>query len=320
MKTAVLVNIPFYTYNDEIIASLKSKGYDVIHFSYKPAITSFQKFRFKYSKHYRNKAIKRLVSEMVEKLHDLNIDIFIFINPTTFVEDDLKLIFEGHENSKKVLYLWDAVKTYPIVKEIFNCFDKIYSFDLVDCKEYGFIYRPTFASHELFAHIDENVDLEYDVFYVASYSKKRYFQLLKMSQICEENGLKFKYHLYVRNKLAYFFFKLNNLKLKKKYISTKLLSNAEKTDILLKSKAIFDTPLDTQTGITMRVIEGMIMNKKIITTNTHINEFEFYNPNDFLVFDDKFNINCIKSICSYKIDTNYYSVNSLVEDLLKWKK
>lgn len=317
MKTAVLVNIPFYTYNDEIIASLKSKGYEVIHFSYKPTVTSMQKFRFKYSKHYRTKAIRKLVSEMSNKLKDKKVDIFIFINPTTLVEKDLKQIFAGHEDSKKILYLWDAVKTYPIVKQIFSCFDKIYSFDLVDCKDYGFIYRPTFASHELFDHVGENLEPEYDVFYVASYSKKRYSQLLKMSRICEENNLKFKYHLYIRNKLAYFFFKLNNPKLKKKYVSTKLLTNDEKTNILLKSRAIFDTPLDTQTGITMRVIEGMIMNKKIITTNTHISEFDFYNPNDFLVFNDKFNINCIKSDCSYKIDTNYYSVNSLVEDLLK---
>lgn len=317
MKTAVLVNIPFYTYNDEIIASLKEKGYEVIHFSYKPTVTSFQKFRFKYSKHYRNKAIKKLVNEISEKLHDVKVDIFIFINPTTFVESDLKKIFEGHEDAKKVLYLWDAIKTYPIVKEIFGCFDKIYSFDLIDSKENNFIYRPTFAARELFAHIGEKHDIEYDVFYVASYSKNRYSQLLKMLKICEENNLKFKYHLYIRNKLAYFFFKLNNPKLKKKYVSTKLLSNEEKTDILLKSRAIFDTPLGTQTGITMRVIEGMIMNKKIITTNKHICEFDFYNPNDFLVFDDNLNIDCIKSDCSYKIDTNYYSVNSLVEDLLK---
>lgn len=317
MKTAVLINIPFYTYNDEIIVSLKEKGYDVIHFSYKPTVTSFQKFRFKYSKSYQKKTIKKLVNDISEKLKDIDVNVFIFINPTTFKESDVKKIFKNHEKAKKVLYLWDAIATYPIVKEIFGCFDKIYSFDLIDSKENGFEYRPTFASKEILACRDQKPELDNDVFYIASYSKARYFQLLKMEKLCLENNLKFKYHLYVRNKLAYFFFKLQNPKLKKRYVSTHVMTNDEKKEILLKSKAIFDTPLTTQTGITMRVIEGMILNKKIITTNKYITDFDFYNPNDFLVFDENFDINKIKSECSYKIDPNYYSVNSLVEDLLK---
>ncbi len=317
MKNAVLINIPFYTYNDEIIASLKRKGYNVFHFSYKPENSSISKFRFKYSKAYQKRFIKRHVEFIQKQLKDIDVDVFIFINPTTFTSDDVNAIFKNHEKAKKILYLWDAVTTYPQVKNIFSCFDKIYSFDIVDCKEYGFKYRPTFASKELLEAKIENQPQEYDIFYIASYSKKRYGQLLQLLDICKENELRPFYHLYIKNKLAYLFFKLQNPKLKMKYVSTKLISNKEKLEIISKTRAIFDTPLDTQTGITMRVIEGMIMNKKIITTNKHIVDFDFYNDNDFFVFSDSLDKNKIRSECKYKINPDYYSADSLVEELTK---
>ena len=317
MKKAVLINIDFYDYNNDVIASLEKKGYEVMHFSYKPTVSSIQKFRFKFSKRYQRKLIKKTVDSICEKIANEQIDLFLFINPTTFYEEDVKRIFANQEKAKKILYLWDAVGTYPIVKTIFDLFDDIYSFDIVDCKTFGFKYRPTFASKELLELDLKSDEPEYDIFYVASYSKARYFDLLKMKQICDDNNLVFKHHLFIKNKLAYLFFKFRNPKLKKRYVSLTLLGNKEKAEILTKTRAIFDTPLATQTGLTMRVIEGMILNKKIISTNKHLVDFDFYNENDFLIFDNNFDISKLNTPCSYKIDKSYYSADSLAEELIR---
>ena len=89
--------------------------------------------------------------------------------------------------------------------------------------------------------------------------------------------------------------------------------------MILNSKAIFDNPLDTQTGLTRRIIEGMFYHKKILTTNVHIKDFDFYNPEDFQVIDsDHIYINKANLSCSVKYERNeaYYSVDSLMATLL----
>lgn len=99
-----------------------------------------------------------------------------------------------------------------------------------------------------------------------------------------------------------------------------MLSSEEKVKIQEQSRCILDTPLPTQSGITMRVIEGLVLKKKIITTNYNIVNYDFYNKEDFFVFsEDNFYIdkNKLKTKCKYQVDNKYYSSKTFVVDLLK---
>ena len=51
------------------------------------------------------------------------------------------------------------------------------------------------------------------------------------------------------------------------------------------SHIILDIQHPRQNGLTMRTIEMVGMNKKMITTNAGIKEYDFYNPNNILVVD-----------------------------------
>jgi hypothetical protein len=97
------------------------------------------------------------------------------------------------------------------------------------------------------------------------------------------------------------------------------LSNEEKSRIQSQSRCILDTPLATQTGLTMRVIEGLVLGKKIITSNPQITSFDFYNPDDFYLFSkDQFSLDKTKLALPihYQIDPSYYSADSFVKELL----
>ena len=48
---------------------------------------------------------------------------------------------------------------------------------------------------------------------------------------------------------------------------------------------MLDIQHPNQTGLTMRTIEMIGLNKKIITTNSSITEYDFYSPNNVLVID-----------------------------------
>jgi hypothetical protein len=318
MKTIVYINTDFYSYNKEIIHSLNDLGYQVLFFDYKPCCKSFSKFLFRFDGLFRKRVIRKLVRKIHEATEGKEIESYLFINPTTFTAEDVKQIFAGHEKARKILYLWDSTRTYPCVLDIVSLFDQVFSFDPQDCRKYGYQYRATFSCAEDLS-MPSQQDFHYDLFYIASYSKERYRILRKMIDYCDSNGLSIYYHLYIKNHLAYAFYKLSNPGLKKKYVRFFTLSNAEKAKIQNQSRCILDTPLSTQSGITMRVIEGLVLKKKILTSNPDITGFSFYNPDDFFLFTDE-NISIdkekIQRPIHYQIDESYYSVHDFVAELL----
>ncbi|MEW6857184.1 hypothetical protein QYR58_03535 [Streptococcus iniae] len=54
---------------------------------------------------------------------------------------------------------------------------------------------------------------------------------------------------------------------------------------ILDSKVVLDIQHPNQTGLTMRTIEMIGLNKKIITTNNSIVNYDFYNKNNILIID-----------------------------------
>ena len=57
------------------------------------------------------------------------------------------------------------------------------------------------------------------------------------------------------------------------------------TEKLKQSKVVVDIQHPKQTGLTMRTIEMLGANKKIITTNIDIQHYDFYHPNNFCIVD-----------------------------------
>lgn len=143
-ESIVYVNTDFYSYNKEIIQSLKDLNMDVLYFNYKPCHNSLSKFLFKTSKIFKRITVSKVVRKIVKQTKGKNINVYLMINPVTFSKNDVVKIFRNHATSNKILYLWDSITTYPSMLKIVSEFTKCCSFDPIDCKKYGFKYRPTF--------------------------------------------------------------------------------------------------------------------------------------------------------------------------------
>lgn len=63
------------------------------------------------------------------------------------------------------------------------------------------------------------------------------------------------------------------------------LPKAGLLDLYRKSRAVIDIQHPRQMGLTMRCIETMGAKRKLITTNGHIAEYDFYDPNNILIVD-----------------------------------
>ena len=51
----------------------------------------------------------------------------------------------------------------------------------------------------------------------------------------------------------------------------------------MSSKAVIDTPLPLQSGLTMRTLEVLSSKTKLITTNDFIENYNFYNKNNIYI-------------------------------------
>ena len=65
----------------------------------------------------------------------------------------------------------------------------------------------------------------------------------------------------------------------------KSLSQDSITKYIEEAKVILDIQHPSQTGLTMRTIEMLGANRKIITTNTDIKNYDFYTPENVFILD-----------------------------------
>ena len=56
--------------------------------------------------------------------------------------------------------------------------------------------------------------------------------------------------------------------------------------LILKSKIIVEIQRNDQIGLSFRIFEALGYRKKLVTTNTDVVNYDFYNPQNILVIDE----------------------------------
>lgn len=225
-------------------------------------------------------------------------DLAVFTNPDIFNERHFKLF---KNNSRKlVLNLWDSLERMPKNRSKLHFFDVIRSFDPVDCKNMGFIPTTNYF------HIQEQVMPQremynYDVFSVMTFCKERYPLVEKFIDVNPD--LKCKILLYIDNER-----KRKYIRHPKVQIITKPVLKGDLREFISKSKSVLDLGYETQNGFSFRVFETLAWNKKLITTNKHVIDADFYRES---------NIYCLPKnykVADFFIDSPYTHVPADVKN------
>ncbi|PWC12260.1 hypothetical protein B4923_10440 [Brenneria roseae subsp. americana] len=155
-------------------------------------------------------------------------------------------------------------------------FDKIYSFDEKDCNKYNlnilnqiFPFRIDQANDFLKTN---NREEKFDVYYLGKEKERgekinnTYDSLKKLGLslnflVFAEHGKENKRYNYIRESISY----IDNLV------------------NVINSKAILEINIEDQSGLTLRTLEAIFFNKKLITNNTDIINYDFYSPDRFFI-------------------------------------
>ena len=89
-----------------------------------------------------------------------------------------------------------------------------------------------------------------------------------------------------------------------------------------ESNVILDLGYFNQKGLSLRIFESAMMNKKIITNNKNIEKINFYNKKNHLVFEKHINKTALKKLLTNKYCTSKdhnlreYSLRNWVNKIL----
>ena len=134
----------------------------------------------------------------------------------------------------------------------------------------------------------EDSELIYDLFFVGTVHSDRYQILKEVKEQFEKNHLRVFYFMYLPSKLMYYQKKIFTNEFNGSNInefSFAGMPSDQLTAKLKQSKAVVDIQHPKQTGLTMRTIEMLGANKKMITTNADIKNYDFYHPNNICIVD-----------------------------------
>ncbi|MBE5912932.1 MAG: hypothetical protein E7274_02595 [Pseudobutyrivibrio ruminis] len=174
-----------------------------------------------------------------------------------------KWIRAQKQDIRIIYWYWNPVNEKSLPQLIDDKKTEIWSFDSDDCKKYGMNQNIQYYydSKEL---AESNV--EYDVYFVG-HDKGRKEQLDKLAKVLEANNITYRFDVIGENKPN--------------------IPYGEIRKRISKSKAILEINQSGQIGCTLRALEALFFQKKLLTTNGAVKNEEFYNENNIYILDDK---------------------------------
>lgn len=207
----------------------------------------------------------------------------ILITETNEIVSIVRNIKRWNEQASIKYWLWNPMKQYPsgkkeYVAEIAKFGVETFSFDNDDCRKYGLHYNNQMCPDYSNFINDYNVKAE-KCFFIGA-DKGRLKKLINIKKTLESIDIDFDFTVFSQKNITE---NINGIKIIKKPVDYSTI-----LDGICKSTCIIDIVQEGQSGLTWRPFEALFYNKKLITTNTNIKEFDFYNKNNILVLEDNY--------------------------------
>lgn len=285
-KKVLFIGIGFYDYDQSIIEEFQRLGYDVDYYSEVPTGLKYRYHTRRNNTQKKSDIIHR-TSMHIANSCSVDYDLVFVIKAEFLTQVAIDIIKQKNPNSFWILYLWDSIERIPESKSNFKNFDKIFSFDRIDCLSVEYlIFNPLFFRNEYNQKIKQIEEEEFGVYFLGWYHSDRLRLVKKIASFCKEKNIKYKAILYT-GYIKYFIDIImgGELKGNKEFLIFKSISAKINFNYILNAKSTLDIAHPSQSGLTMRTIELLGAQKKIITTNQDIVNYDFYHPNNILVIN-----------------------------------
>lgn len=281
-----IISFDFWNYDEHIALELRKKGTEAHHINigaYKHKNIS-AKITNTISKVFLNKNIKNELRQnyILDQLKELgHQDQILVINPE-LIEERFHKEIKAFTN-RYIAYLYDSLSRRP-AENLLNYFDDIFSFDSVDVEQYGF------TKIHNYIYLDQSKNLkeaEFDLVYLASFDERRK-TLYKITDRLEKLGLTYQYIIVGKKtwkKRLLKFVSFTGDTISKKY-QNKRVTHKNIPQFYAKGNVLLDLVRENQSGLSFRIFEAMAIEKKLITNNATVKNYDFYDPENILILNE----------------------------------
>jgi len=220
------------------------------------------------------RVLQRYHRRAVARLAARTFDIVVFIQVHQ-IGDMVGRYRDAFSSATFVLYYWDSLSTHDYLPYV-RFFDRVFTFDPVDCKQHGELrYLPLFYS-ERFRSLRGERNRTHDLAFVgAAVSTRRYEQLERFRAWARANGVSL-YDYLVVSPFLYVRQLLKGRRMRN--VHFRGLSENRLLQVYGGARAILDLPNNTQSGYTMRTFEALGAHRKLVTTQSAVANEAFYSP------------------------------------------
>jgi hypothetical protein len=275
-----IISYDEWNLNSDIVVNLQKKGHIVNHIDFNQFKYKYPNFFFKiynfFLKIFLNRNLKHIFfgKKIIEQLELIGkIQDVILITRGDYI--DSKYILKSKKYTKKsIAYFNDNIRRYPKIIKLIPLFDQVYSFEKGDCEKYKLKFITNWI-YDFPENTNNSQIAKYSVFNIST-KDNRYNTIRRIAHNLNTDTIPSKIIIYNKTITK----KESNID----YITKKIPLSIVK-EYIQQSKVLLDVNKNGQSGLTFRVFESLGWQKKLITTNEDIKNYDFYNPNNILIID-----------------------------------
>jgi hypothetical protein len=278
----LIISPKYFGYQERIVERLKYFGSSVVWLDGRPDNSFFTKTIMRYFPLFLKNKINNYYINSIKDIFD---QIFV-INPEYISVNIILSLKEKTKASRLILYMWDSFSNKKKIIDVIKYFDKVLTFDSDDANRLNLFFRPLFFSSG--RQDKKKYQNEIDISFIGTGHSDRVRIIEQIKKQCIDLQFYYYFYLYLPSKVVYYFHKITNKHfkgIKKIYFHYDHIDYEKYIKISESSKAIIDIEHPKQKGLTMRTFEVLGKERKLITTNENIKNYDFYNPSNILIID-----------------------------------
>lgn len=223
---------------------------------------------------------KTITKNLINHLNNIDGNCYsLFIRPDLFPLGIFQYLKQ--KSVCLVAYQWDGMNRYPTIYEYIKYFDRFYCFEPTDLKENKAILPCTNFYFTSLSQT-ETTKINVEAFSINSFQQDRIETSFKIKSLLKKIGISNNFIVFTKNKDE--LVKAKSLG----FITTqKTIPYEQNSKDVLSCNLLIDIQIKTQSGLSFRIFESIGYSKKIITTNKDVYKYDFYNPNNILIWDNQ---------------------------------
>lgn len=289
----LLLLVPsFHNYENRIVEAAESLGYECLRLDERIGNGAFEKILTRIGLVQKIKPLmKRYFANLVKAAREFDPDVVLVVNAETLDEALVRRFRASLPSARFLIYMWDSSSKKKISREMYAQFDRAFSFDPEDCERIDMLHHiPLF---HLNSEIDwdmeqEGQDFDYECTFIGTARIRRMIILARAARQLVADGKRFYFYLYTPSLAHYMvYLALKALTGFRGIVSRESVPYEAYQAIIARSASCIDIEQSNQKGLTIRTLEVVFSGRPLITTNSWVSEYDFYNEFPVSVFDAK---------------------------------